>query len=71
MNEIYSVEGECSPIEPLSFSQRRVLHRAVAKIILLGDEVGVNIDQMILLLQSGLTVRELLDYLDTRTRESA
>jgi hypothetical protein len=55
--------------EPLSFTQRQVLERAVAKVVLLGEQVGVTPDQMILLLQSGLTVRELLDYLGARNRE--
>ncbi len=55
--------------EPLSFTQREVLERAVAKVVLMGEGVGVSPDQMILLLQSGLTVRELLDYLAARSRE--
>jgi len=55
--------------EPLNFTQRQVLERAVAKVVLLGEQVGVTPDQMILLLQSGLTVRELLDYLGARNRE--
>jgi hypothetical protein len=55
--------------EPLSFTQREVLKRAVAKVVLMGKQVGVTPDHMILLLQSGLTVGELLDYLDARNRE--
>lgn len=55
--------------EPLSFTQREVLKRAVAKVVLMGEQVGVGPDQMILLLQSGLTVGELLDYLSARNRE--
>jgi hypothetical protein len=35
----------------------------------MGEQVGVTPDQMILLLQSGLTVGELLDYLAARNRE--
>jgi len=72
MSETHLVESEGLPLaEPMTFAQREVLHRAVAKIILLGDQVGVTTDQMILLLQSGLTVGELLDYLYARSRESA
>jgi hypothetical protein len=41
--------------EPLTFAQQEVLERAVAKIILLGELVGVSTDQMILLLESGGT----------------
>jgi hypothetical protein len=55
--------------EPLSFTQRQVLERAVAKVVLMGEQVGVTPDQMILLLRSGLSVGELLDYLATRDRE--
>ena len=72
MSQIHSVESE-SPVftDSLSFAQMEVLQRAVAKIVLLGDQVGVSPDQMILLLQSGLTVGELLDYLYARSEESA
>lgn len=52
--------------ERLTFSQRRVLERALAKVVLLGEEVGVSIDEMILLLGSGLTVGELVEYLAER-----
>lgn len=55
--------------EPLSFTQRQLLEKAVAKLVLMGERVGVSPDQMILLLQSGLTVGELLDYLASRNRE--
>jgi len=37
----------------------------------LGAQVGVDADQMILLLRSGLTVRELLEYLAVRSGEAA
>jgi hypothetical protein len=60
-----------APAEALSSSQREVLRRAVAKIILIGEHVGVSVDQMILLLDSGLTVRELLDYLTFKKSEMA
>lgn len=56
--------------EPLTFAQQAVLERAVAKIVLLGELVGVSADQMIQLLDSGLTVGELLDYLGVRTRQA-
>ncbi len=50
--------------EPLTFAQDEVvLKRAVAKVILLGDRVGVSAEQMIAMLESGLTVPELLVYL--------
>ena len=57
--------------KPLTLAQQRVLERAVAKVVLIGAEVGVSADQMILLLQSGFTVRELLEYLAAQDRYSA
>lgn len=57
------------PPETLTYAQREVLERAVIKLVLIGERVGVTPDQMILLLQSGLTVRELLDYLAARELE--
>jgi len=54
-------------IEGLTFAQKRILERAVAKIVLLGEQAGVSIDQMILLLRSGLTVGELVEYLADRS----
>jgi len=52
--------------ESLTVAERRILERALAKIVVLGEQVGVSIDQMILLLGSGLTVGELLEYLADR-----
>lgn len=59
------------PAEPLTVAQKEALQRAVAKIVALGAQVGVSADQMILLLQSGLTVRELLEFLAARAGEVA
>ncbi|MGA2236094.1 MAG: hypothetical protein ABSG23_11520 [Terriglobales bacterium] len=57
--------------EPLTLAQREALERAVVKIVALGANVGVSVDQMIELLKSGLTVGELLDYLAARSGEVA
>jgi hypothetical protein len=57
--------------EPLTVTQKEALQRAVTKIVALGAQVGVNTDQMILLLESGLTVGELLEYLAARSGEVA
>jgi len=48
-----------------------VLRRAVAKLVLIGERVGVTSEQMIFLLESGFTVRELLDYVAARERDQA
>jgi len=56
---------------PLARDQQEVLKRAVAKMVMLGEQVGVSMDHMILLLDSGLTVRELLEYLMSRKTDLA
>jgi len=53
--------------ESLTLAQAQILERAVAKIVLLGEQVGVSVDQMILLLGSGFTVGELIEYLVDRS----
>ena len=70
MSNVHSI-SEIRPhsSEPLTYAQQEVLERAVAKIVLIGELVGVSAYQMILLLNSGLTVGELLEYLGTRTRQ--
>ena len=59
------------PTETLTLEQKEALQRAVAKVVALGAQVGVSADQMIELLKSGLTVRELLEFLAARTGEVA
>ena len=60
------------PTLPLSLTvrvtlhQRGVLKREVAKLVLIGDQVGVSTSDMIALLESGLTMGELLEYLALR-----
>ena len=58
------------PPESLNLRQREVLERAISKLVLIGERVGVTADEMILLLQSGLTVRELLDFIAACERPS-
>lgn len=53
--------------ECLSPVQKQALQRAVAKIVTLGAQAGVSVDQMIQLLQSGLTIGELLDYIASQS----
>ena len=67
MGQVYSFANSGPDLaEPLTFGQQAVLERAIGKMVLLGKQVGVNPDQMILLLESGLTVVELLEYLAVR-----
>jgi len=70
MGDIHSI-SEAGPhsAQPLTFAQQEVLERAVAKIVLIGELVGVSADQMILLMDAGLTVSELLEYLGARTKQ--
>jgi hypothetical protein len=55
--------------EPLTVAQKEALQRAVTRIVALGAHAGVNRDQMILLLESGLAVGELMKYLAARSGE--
>ena len=57
--------------ESMTVEQKEALERAVEKVVVFGEQVGVSADQMILMLQSGLAVDELLDYLAARTGEVA
>ena len=56
-------------LDSLSIGDQGVLERAVGKLVVLGQQVGVNTDQMIQLLESGLSVAELLEYLVVRNRQ--
>jgi hypothetical protein len=47
------------------------LQRGVAKIVALGARAGISPEQMIELLQGGLTVLELLEYLGSRSAVEA
>jgi hypothetical protein len=42
-----------------------VLERALAKLVLAGARAGVSTDDMIGLLESGMSVKELLEYVLT------
>ncbi len=52
-----------------TLNQKELLERAIAKLVVIGEEVGVSAGQMIELLESGLTVGELLAYLALRSNE--
>jgi hypothetical protein len=70
MGQLHSISGLGQKLdERLTLGQQELLERAVGKLVLIGEHVGVSVDQMILLLESGLTVRELLEYLGQRNNE--
>lgn len=68
MEDVHSaVTSAPDVVESLSCPDEVALERAVAKLALLGDQVGVDVGQMIALLESGLSVVELVEYLATRS----
>ncbi len=67
MEDLHSaVTSAPDAVESLTYAEERVLERALAKLILLGGHVGVDAGQMIALLESGLSMLELVEYLATR-----
>jgi hypothetical protein len=65
--------NEKSPIvappaaDELTHEQVVLLETAVEKLVRLAGRVGVTPDEMIALLDSGLDMRELLDYIASKT----
>jgi hypothetical protein len=59
----YVSNASCDGSDPLARSRMEVLERAVGKIVVLGGQVGVTADQMIAMLNSGMSVGELVEYL--------
>ena len=52
--------------ESLTYAEEEVLERAIAKLVLLGKQVGVGPGEMISLLESGMNMVELVEYLAAR-----
>lgn len=63
MNYEVSTEFGQDPPDEFDREQIQILHKAVDKLIRFGEQVGVNADEMVFLLDSGMTVRGLLYYL--------
>jgi hypothetical protein len=63
MNYEVSTEFGEDPADQFDKEQMQILHNAVDKLIRFGELVGVNAEEMVLLLDSGMTVRGLLYYL--------
>ena len=67
MGELHSISDVAAKFDgPVTLAQQEVLKRAVAKLVLIGDQLGVSTSDMISLLESGLSVGELLEYLALR-----
>ena len=62
----YPASCDTNAAESATFAEQVVLERAITKLVLLGKQVDVSADQMIGLLNSGLTVAELVEYLAAR-----
>lgn len=71
MAEMRSASNGIDSSGPLTRNQQEVLRRAVAKVVLFGERVGVSSDEMICLLEGGLTMKELLNYLVSRQKYPA
>ena len=70
MGQVHPFENSTPDLlDSLSVGHQGVLERAVGKLVVLGQQVGVSTDQMIQLLESGLCVAELLEYLVVRNRQ--
>ena len=67
MGAIRNIESARGAIPgPLTAREEEVLQLAIEKVVALGEEVGIGADQMILLLNAGLTVKELLELIVSR-----
>ncbi len=70
MGQLYSISDVSQKFEDrCTHGEQELLERAVAKLVLIGEQVGVSPGQMIVLLESGLTMGELLEYLALRNNE--
>ena len=68
MEETYTAaKCDLDVAESATVTDREVLERAIAKLVLLGNRVGVSPGEMIQLLDSGLTVGDLVAYLTGRS----
>jgi hypothetical protein len=61
----FVLNASCDSSDPPTIAQREVLERALAKLVLAGARAGVSTDDMIGLLESGMSVNELLEYVLT------
>ena len=72
MEEAYSSDSRHTNLaETPTFADQEVLERAITKLVLLGKQVGVSAEQMIEMLEGGLSVVELVEYLASRNGNSS
>lgn len=65
----FLLNASCDYSDPPTIAQREVLKRALAKLVLVGEQTGVSTDDMIEMLDSGMSVWELLEYVLTRAAD--
>jgi len=58
----FASRASCDSSDPDSRQPNEALERAIAKMVQVGARAGVSTDQMIDLLDAGMTVEELLEY---------
>jgi hypothetical protein len=63
MNHEFSLDWWQGPAEEWEREQIPGLSRAVDKLVQFGEQVGVTPEEMVVLLDSGITMRGLLYYL--------
>jgi len=68
MSTLFVCRAGCDLPNEDPHQRDEVLERALAKVVEVGARVGVSPDQMIDLLNAGLTVGELLEYVLTLAR---
>ncbi len=67
MGEVHPAADVVSEgLESLTYADEAVLERAIVKLVLLGEQVGVGPGEMISLLDSGLSVVDLVEYMANR-----
>ena len=72
MEEAYSSDSRHTNLaETPTFADQEVLERAITKLVLLGRQVGVSPEQMIEMLEGGLSVVELVEYLAGRSNQAS
>ena len=65
----FLLSASCDSFDPPTIAQMEVLERALAKLVLVGERAGIGMDEMIELLESGMSVWQLLEYVFTRAAD--